>query len=408
MALPSIRAGLETLRANPLRTLLSTLGVIMGAASLVAVLSLGDGAESFARQRIQQEGYNHVLVEPIAADTVDGQRIARASVVSLTAADAEALGPVIGGRATGGLLAQGSTLWTPASGGEARGLRVVGLSPIGGALPTIAPVAAGRFLTAAETRDGAEACVVSHGLAALLSAPPADPAGALGATLTLDGRALRIVGIQEAVIGERGFTVVAPLARAEGALRESTRRIVLEAAHVEQVGPLAEDVKRWAEARGGWRGAVRVSAPGQRRLEEISRGILLFKMLMGAFTAIALIVGGIGIMNVLLASVVERTREIGIRKAVGARRRDIVTQFLTESVAIAAAGCLLGLAIGLAGAFGMTAVMRAQTTMLIFAGFSWGTLVASAGAALIVGLVFGTYPALRASRLSPIDAITRE
>jgi putative ABC transport system permease protein len=154
--------------------------------------------------------------------------------------------------------------------------------------------------------------------------------------------------------------------------------------------------------------ATRVAATGQQRLEEIERSFLWFKMLMGTFTAIALIVGGIGIMNVLLASVVERTREIGIRKAVGARRRDIRTQFLTESVAISAAGSLLGLIIGLSGAFGMTALMRARTAVPIYAGVSLGTLIASASAALLVGLIFGTYPAFRASRLSPVDAIQRE
>jgi putative ABC transport system permease protein len=113
-------------------------------------------------------------------------------------------------------------------------------------------------------------------------------------------------------------------------------------------------------------------------------------------------------MNVLLASVVERTREIGIRKAVGARRRDIRTQFLTESVAISAAGSLLGLILGLVGSFGITALMRARTGMPMYAGLSVGTLIASASAALLVGIVFGTYPALRAARLSPVDAIQRE
>jgi len=172
--------------------------------------------------------------------------------------------------------------------------------------------------------------------------------------------------------------------------------------------PLREDIRRWAEGRAGWNGAVRVTASGQQRLQEIERSFLWFKMLMGAFTAIALIVGGIGIMNVLLASVVERTREIGIRKAVGARRRDIRTQFLTESVAISAAGSLLGLILGLVGSFGITALMRARTGMPMYAGLSVGTLIASASAALLVGIVFGTYPALRAARLSPVDAIQRE
>jgi putative ABC transport system permease protein len=129
---------------------------------------------------------------------------------------------------------------------------------------------------------------------------------------------------------------------------------------------------------------------------------------MGAFTAISLVVGGIGIMNVLLASVMERTREIGVRKATGARRRDILTQFLAESVTISLAGALLGAAAGLAAAFISTAIMRSQTGAPVYAVATWQTLAVSMSAAILVGIVFGMYPALKAAYLSPIDAMRYE
>jgi putative ABC transport system permease protein len=135
----------------------------------------------------------------------------------------------------------------------------------------------------------------------------------------------------------------------------------------------------------------------------------VFKLFMGALTGISLLVGGIGIMNVLLASVTERTREIGVRKALGARRRDILVQFLAESVAISGAGSLLGVALGLSGAFAIVAGIRAQAQAIYLdATFSWSTVLSAAFSAIVVGLTFGTYPARRAARLSPIDAIRHE
>jgi putative ABC transport system permease protein len=186
------------------------------------------------------------------------------------------------------------------------------------------------------------------------------------------------------------------------------RTLVLKAKKVEEVDAVRAAAGTWLTGRyGRWETRFEIGTD-KARSEQMKQGFLLFKLFLGAIAAISLLVGGIGIMNVLLASVTERTREIGIRKAVGARRRDIVLQFLSESVAITGSGSLIGLLLGVAAAFGITAAMRASLSAPIHAGLSLSTFLVAAASAVIVGLSFGTYPAIRASRLSPIDAIRHE
>jgi putative ABC transport system permease protein len=434
MALPSIHIGLATLKVNPLRTLLSTLGVIIGAGSLVAVLSLGDGAESFARRALEREGFNHIVVEPITSDVVDRQTIPRASFPMFDTSTADEIAARLGGRAAGSMVVQGPAWWTAAAPqaagssaqvqgqaqgqgqgqGQEQGRRAVsltGLYPIGPVFGDDRAIAHGARVTADDARKDAAVAVISFALAQVLAGSRA-PETVLGQPLVLGSRTWRVIGIEERIAGDQGLRAFVPFGSAEQAMvdtgRPRPRRILLQASRVEDVAPLSSVAREWAGGRAGWRDAVRVAPVRQQRLEQMERSILVFKLLMGAFSGISLVVGGIGIMNVLLASVAERTREIGIRKAVGARRRDVLVQFLTESVAIAGAGCGLGIVLGLSTAYGVTSLIRARTDMPIFAGASVSTVAISAAAAFLVGLVFGLYPALRAASLSPVDAIHRE
>ena len=168
-------------------------------------------------------------------------------------------------------------------------------------------------------------------------------------------------------------------------------------------------IEQWAARQlgAGWKDRVSVVSD-ESRLEQATKALFLFKLFMGALMSISLIVGGIGIMNVLLSSVIERTREIGIRKATGAAQRDILWQFLGESVAITGVGSMIGLLLGIAAAFSITAIMRKLANAPIQAWLSLSTVLVAIGASVVVGLAFGLYPAMRAAKLSPIDAIHHE
>jgi putative ABC transport system permease protein len=400
-------SALDSLRAHPLRTSLSMLGIVMGAALLAAVLALGDGAQQFAREQVEREGMNLVLAQPITEDVIDGLRVPRPSFPLFTAEDAARVSAAIGPVASVLLQMEGTGL-VQQLGKRARAARVRAVLATGGP-PPLPPLADGRTLSADEMKNGEPVAIVSARLYELL-APQAE--GGVARTVTLGSTPHTIVGRLAPFAGEREFLVVVPYGDADRAMVPAqgprARSLVLRSQRVEDVPAAKRGLEDLAARRDDWRGAVRIEATGAARLQQVAKGILVFKMLMGAFSAISLLVGGIGITNVLLASMLERTREIGIRKAVGARQRDVLLQFLVESVSITTVGALAGAALGMVGAVAVTAIIRSTTEVPIFAAMTWQTAAVSAGAAVIVGLLAGTYPALRAARLTPVEAIQRE
>ena len=243
----------------------------------------------------------------------------------------------------------------------------------------------------------------------------------LGDSVRIAGSMAQVVGVLQpraarTVIGRgrsRGdYRALVPVGFIDVAIpteARSSANIVAVSKTVEETQAVKERIEHVLAAKDtAWKRRITVTT-NDRRLEQLSSGILMFKLFLGAITGISLLVGGIGIMNVLLSSVTERTREIGIRKAAGARDNDILRQFLAESIAISAVGSGIGLALGIIGAYGITAgIRRFSEAPFLFASVSWSTLAVAAAAAVLIGLTFGTYPARRAARLSPIDAIRHE
>ncbi|MBO6586175.1 MAG: FtsX-like permease family protein [Gracilimonas sp.] len=184
--------------------------------------------------------------------------------------------------------------------------------------------------------------------------------------------------------------------------------LVFKSRKVEDLPKMRSEVEAWLD-QNYTEGTEAFSVfTYEGRVEQLSQGILVFKLVMGAITGISVLVGGIGIMNVLLISVTERTTEIGIRKAAGARKKDIVMQFISESVTISIEGCIIGWVVGVLGVFGLVELINRFTDFGFQAALSIGTVGVVLIVAIIVGMVFGTYPAWKAANLTPVDAIRHE
>jgi len=408
----AIRVGFDALRVNPLRTALSTLGVIIGVAALVAVLSLGDGMERMARSEVERTtDVQTVSVTSKTTESVDGQTIPVRDYPVFTLADASAARTEIDRAGGVSLSVSGrATVESPET-GKRRSTAVTATLADADRFMRL-EFLEGRYFSAAEASRNAAVVVLSNRLALELAAGRS-PSSMVGRTVRVNGSPREVIGVLASYKGERALNLYVPFEAASAVLPPTTAprtpTLLVKARQLEEVDLTKALVEDWvAERFGRWEGRIEVQTSTQR-LDQATQGIFIFKLFMGAITGISLLVGGIGIMNVLLASVTERTREIGVRKAMGARPRDILLQFLAESVAISGAGSLLGIGLGLTGAFAIVAVIRAQAqAVYLDATFSWSTVMSAAISAIVVGLTFGTYPARRAARLSPIDAIRHE
>jgi putative ABC transport system permease protein len=407
----SARVGADSLRSNPLRTVLATTGVIIGVGSLVAAFAITDGVEVWSRALIARESsLQDVAVTARTQTRVRGRAIPVRGYPELTLEDAQrAQAEVPGvmrhaltlnGRAETELLGARATVQltlATASLADFAGLRFAG----------------GRFFTVGEEARGAHVIVLGHRTATELAGVH-DPLWLVGRTIRTGAERREVLGVLEPPGGgdEPDMVAFAPLRGGEAMLEPSgvprVPTLRLKARSIEAVDTLQAEVVNWLAERYG-RGVEKLDVVvGTERLHNTRQAMLLSKLLLGLLASLILAVGGIGIMNVLLAAVVERTREIGIRKAVGASRRDIQVQFLVESVTVTTVGSALGFVGGLVIAVAGTAVFRRITGAGIWPVVHASTSLIAIGAAVVVGVAFGTYPARRAASLSPIEAIARE
>lgn len=194
----------------------------------------------------------------------------------------------------------------------------------------------------------------------------------------------------------------------DSALKANPPVCVIEAGDVEDVPLLKTQVENWLKANMSTQLADFTIVTNEQRVSQAAKGFLLFRLVMGLIVGISVLVGGIGVMNVLLISVTERTVEIGVRKALGAKRQDILWQFLSESITISTLGSLLGLVLGLLATLAFIPIVKALTDIPFQVAYTWNTFIIIMVTAMLIGVIFGTYPAMRAARLDPVEAIRRE
>lgn len=405
----NLSGALQSLRAHPLRSGLTMLGVVVGVAAVITVMAIGEGARRGIIAQIQSLGGNLLLVTPGSAQS-QGVQLGSGSGENLTEADARAIAAEIPDVVTAApsvfkreQVVLGNANWSTTVQGitnEFLTAREWHLSD-------------GRPFTASEQAGAAKVALLGKSIVSRLL----PEASAVGRIIRVGGAPYEVVGVlepkgQSSGGADQDDKVMIPLSTARTRLIGSAtarlgavQYIMIKVEQPEQLIGVEDEIRSLLRQRhallpeAGDDFTVRNLADVQASREAAS-GVLTFWL--SAVASVSLVVGGISIMNIMLVSVTERTREIGLRRAVGARASDIRTQFLAEAVILSLIGAVVGLVVGIGAAFLIAAVQ--ELPILVRA----ASLVAAAGFSLAVGVFFGLYPAIKASQLTPVDALRAE
>ena len=406
--LETLRAGADAIRSHRLRSMLTMLGIVIGISSVILTVGLGQGAQDKVKSQISALGSNLLIVSPGSTTSSSGVRGGFGSASTLTLQDAEAIAdptvaPDVEGVAaqssSNAELVNGTTNWTTS---------LVGTTTT---WPQVRKrtLAAGRFFTDSEVSSGAHVVVLGSDTASELFTGPVSP---VGQTVTVEGTPLTVIGVLSSSGASSSGTseddqAVMPMTtekRITGSTSASVSTIYVEARSGQVLSAAYQEITSLLDnLHDVTASTADFSISSQQSLVATANATnKTMTVLLAGIAAISLLVGGIGVMNIMLVSVTERIREIGLRKALGAAPKVIRRQFLVEASLLGLAGGLVGVVIAIGGAQVLPGLINQPVSL---------SVVATAGAiltSLVLGIGFGVYPASRAARLTPIDALRSE
>lgn len=410
----TLRVALRALGKNKMRAGLTVLGVVIGIMAVTTMVSIGQSASQLVQNEFQNLGTNVIIVFP-GSDSGGGAHRGTGTIPKLTARDADtiplecpsvlAASPIVG---THGQVIYGNANWYPNE-----------IDGVGESYLTVRnwQLSQGGFFDEREIHAAAKVCVIGRTIVEQLF----QTTNPLGKTIRIKNIPFQVIGVLEAkganMVGmDQDNIVLCPYTtvrkRLQGSSFMNVDIVFVSARSIDRMGDAEQEIKQLLQERHH----IRPGNPDDftvRNTTEIANvfGIItgVMTLLLASIAGISLVVGGVGIMNIMLVSVTERTREIGIRLAVGARAGDILRQFLVESTLLSVLGGIVGILLGIGASVGVTAIINSLTQ-----GAHWPVIISIKAAVVAmlfagaVGVTFGYYPAWRASRLDPIEALRYE
>lgn len=402
----SFALAIQNIRSNLFHTLLSVLGIVIGVAALVSILSFIDGLEKFAQDQITEStSLNTILIRPETSRKVGEVRVKKDSFALIDYPVFTAMLDELPNVLNAGL-----------------GTHLSGVLTIDGGTDTIGALLHAQTAGILEKADMLagqkwdEQAVAGKRPVALVNQFVARQvlghdryAEVLQKVLHFGDRSLTIIGVAKTSDENKTPQAFLPLTLlSPDELHRSPPTCFVEATTVEALPDVKARVQEYLKSRFGGQYADFEVLTNDYRVEQAAKGFMLFRIIMGLIVGISILVGGIGVMNVLLISVNERTAEIGVRKAVGANRNDILRLFLAESITVSAFGSFAGLLLGVLATMAIVPIIKALTDLPFDAAYTWNTFFTISVISVLVGIIFGTYPAMKAAKLDPVEAIRRE